>query len=120
MLIEDSISSYSEDEVQLVISFFKKIWEGILAATSVNDKCLTSDLLRQCIARRRIHWLSKLLMRKFLTFVHKEALSFLSASTSLENEHLDCHFQEGMWIYVNEWMVKGGKISTFSSITCVE
>mmetsp|Transcript_14031 Transcript_14031/g.26748 ORF Transcript_14031/g.26748 Transcript_14031/m.26748 type:complete len:444 (+) Transcript_14031:1976-3307(+) len=123
-LIEESILQFTDDEIHQVIDFFKtRVWDGVQAATSsfeVSGEEGHSNLLRQCIARRRMHWLSKILRTRFLELLRRRR-SKLPPLDYSDNE--DCTFQPGMFVFVNEWPKNDPRkiaytgIATISSIS---
>ena len=70
ILLEESMLTFSEDDICQVIDFIKgKVWCGVEAATSAlkaNCKEDHSNLLRQCIAWHRLDWVCRRLRICFL------------------------------------------------------
>lgn len=96
-LLEESILTYSEDDIFQVINFLRgRVWCGVEAATSANQassKDDESNLLRQCIARRRLDWVCRRLRIRFLHLNQSDPL-FLHSSDA---------YVEGMHIFVHDW-----------------
>ncbi len=95
-LLEKSILTYSEDDIFQVIKFFHgRVWCAVEAATSANQASSKEDesnLLRQCIARRRLDWVCRRLRIRF--FDLQQDPLFLRSSDV---------FVEGMYIFVHDW-----------------
>jgi len=95
-LLEESILTFSEDDIIQVIDFIKgRVWCGVEAATSaLKADCKEdhSNLLRQCIARRRIEWVCRRLRIRFLDLIGNQGMT-----------SEDAIFKEGMYIFVHDW-----------------
>jgi hypothetical protein len=121
-LLDASILTFSENDISQVVDFFKeKVWCGIEAATSAlkaNCKEDDSNLLRQCVARRRLDWLCRRLRIRFLDLLEDQDL--ISPDSLCLGE--DVVFQEGMYIFVHDWPNKSPRpaytgLATIMSIT---
>merc|ERR1712194_143146 len=104
-LVEASILKFTEDEIGQVIDFFKtKVFDGVKAATSTFPASCEEEnpnLLRQCIARRRMHWLSKILRTRFHELLGKSGSSSQPLLDGFDSE--ECIFDKGVMIFVHEW-----------------
>ena len=70
-LTEDSINTLTEKEIRQVVEFLHdKAWNGVTnpsaTYTAGGPKEAESNLIRQCIARRRMDWIVRLLQSRFL------------------------------------------------------
>jgi len=69
-LTEGSILSLNEDKIRQVVEFLhERIWKGVKAATTTfaSRGCCKEDhtvLIRQCIARRRLSWVARILKHR--------------------------------------------------------
>ena len=100
--VEECLSKYTEEDIHEVIAFFKtRVMEGLDAATSAfGSQNQNPHLLRQCIARRRMHWLS-LILRKRLYY---ELMSASTSSADMNDTDAPASiFQKDMLVYVNDW-----------------
>jgi len=104
-LVEASILKFTEDEIRQVMDFFKtRVYDGVKAATSTfatSCKEDDSNLLRQCIARRRMHWLSKILRNRFHELLGRGGSSSLPLPDGSDSE--ECIFHRGMLVFVHGW-----------------
>ena len=96
ILLEESMLTFSEDDICQVIDFIKgRVWCGVEAATSAlkaNCKEDHSNLLRQCIARRRLDWVCRRLRIRFLDLIGNQGMT-----------SEDVIFKEGMYVIVHDW-----------------
>ena len=66
-LTEESILSLNEDKIRQVAEFLhERVWSGVKEATSIfaSRGCCKEDhtvLIRQCVARRRLSWIARIL-----------------------------------------------------------
>ena len=100
-LMKTSISTFSEDEVYDVVKFLQgKVWDGVtdsMSAVSIGSKEDELTLFRQCVARRRLDWIIRILRSRLFELMGEGGLGGLFS----DNE--DSMFQEGMFVYVNDW-----------------
>ena len=90
-LLEESILTYSEDDILQVTNFIHgRVWSGVSgveAATSAHKAGSKEDetnLLRQCIARRRLDWLCRRLRIRFLDLNQDPSLFLLPNDVYVE------------------------------------
>ena len=107
--IEDIIESYVPRDFVEVVHFLKdRIWDGLKAATSqfaTGCSQFEPDLSRQCIARRRIDWITRLLSNRL------EGL--------LENRS-SVQYQLGMYVFVHEWPPPNGQRSSYTGLAIID
>lgn len=98
---EVTIMSCSEEEIRMLVNFInERVLGGVIDATS---QVLRSDvdmdvLARQFVARRRIHWLSKL--------CEKRLIELIGDQEDRPSDDDGSIFRKGMIVFVHGWMVK--------------
>jgi hypothetical protein len=96
--IEGTIKAYALCDLVEVVHFLKdRVWDGLKSATSKFDKgCSQTDLnlTRQCIARRRIDWIMRLLSNHL---------------TDLLGNWTAVKYTKGNLIFVHEWPHNGAR-----------
>ena len=100
-LTEDSINTLSEKEIRQVVEFLHdKAWNGVknpsATYTADGSKEAESNLIRQCIARRRMDWIVRLLQSRFLELLERDGVDSLGSDG-------DDIFKVGMLVFVNDW-----------------
>jgi len=104
-LVENMILQFTEDEIGQVVEFIRtKVFDGVKEATAAFARGGgedNPDLLRQFIARRRMHWLSKILRTRFHELLGQSG----AASTPLLDGEIreECTFEKGMFVFVHGW-----------------
>ena len=101
--IEFSILELTEGDISQVVDFFNaRVLDGVTAATSKLStiKKDDSNILRQCIARRRMDWLSIRIQQRFHQLLDREGASLLPFDVS---DGRDCIYQKDMLAYVHGW-----------------
>ena len=78
-LTEDSINTLTEKEIRQVVEFLHdKVWDGVknpsATYTAGGSKEAESNLIRQCIARRRMDWIVRLLQSRFLELLERDGV----------------------------------------------
>ena len=100
---QTTIMSCREEEIQTVLEFIKqRVLDGVVEAISHVQSVRNADmnvLARQFVARRRIHWLSKLCERRLLELIGNH-------EADLQSSNDVGIFREGMIVFVNGWMDK--------------
>ena len=96
--IEGTIKTYLlHDVVEVVHFLYDRVWGGLRAVTSpFGTGCSQADLNlpRQCIARRRIHWITRL--------ISNHLRGILGSWSAVQ-------YQEGNLIFVHEWPQKSSR-----------
>jgi hypothetical protein len=112
MQIEDSISSCFEEDIHGALNFFKtRVWDGLSASTSRSTP-IANDLdtfRRQSIARRRLHWLSQKFRARLLQLCGDGSSYEQLSNTCPKTSCSDSIFYVGMFVFINNWMPKGGE-----------
>ncbi len=96
-----TIMSCSENEMQILVNFIEeRVLGGIIEATyHVPTSAADTDVLaRQFVARRRIHWISKLCERRLLALMSNQG------DDSPSEENGSSIFRKGMVVFVHGWM----------------
>lgn len=118
-LTENSVLKWTEDEISQLVHFLKeRVWPGLRAAASTLHSCQGNDnnLARQCVALRRLDWLTKILRTRFHNIIGARGVNSLYSTDSDA-----CIFQPGMHVYVHNWPPAGERsaytgIATITSI----
>ena len=99
-LTEDSINTLTEKEIRQVVEFLHdKVWDGVKHPSSTyafGSKEADSNLIRQCIARRRMDWIVRLLQSRFLELLGRDGVDSLGSDG-------DDIFKVDMLVFVHDW-----------------
>lgn len=103
-LTEDSINTLTEKEIRQVVEFLHdKVWDGVknpsATYTAGGSKEAESNLIRQCIARRRMDWIVRLLQSRFLELLERDGVDSLGSDG-------DDIFKVDMLVFVHDWPQK--------------
>lgn len=101
---EATIMSCSEEDIRMLVNFIKgRVLSGVIEATShVRSDADMDVLVRQFVARRRIHWLSKLCETRLLELIGNQK----DGSLSDDDDDDDSIFYKGMLVFVHGWIPK--------------
>lgn len=112
--IEATLLSSTEDEVGSLVKFIKeRVLDGVIEPTSGSLlPGVDNDIIsRQYVARRRIHWLSKLCERRLVELIGNQG----EISPSDDN----CLYYKGLIVFVHGWMVKDDPRPPYSGLATV-
>ena len=102
----ESISTMTSDFL------VERVWDGVKSATtSFDTKKDESNFLRQCIALRRMDWLSKLLQRRL-----SEILKIRGIEALPEDSSDEVIFQENTTVFCNEWPPQPNPRPTYTGL----
>ncbi len=112
---QTTIMTCSEDEIQIIVNFIEeKVLNGIIEATShVPSDAGTDILARQFVARRRIHWISKLCERRLLVLMNNQE------DDTLSEENGSSIFRKGMVVFVHGWMNKNDPRPPYAGLSTI-